>query len=264
VPAAHAATIFFDVMTILGLFLLGRRLRAGPEGRRLGLALAWGWAAYPFTLWSVMENTNDSLIAMLLVYTLLALTSPAGRGALLGAAAAAKFMPGAMLPLIALGTSEDGKRNWTDAIRTTVVCGAIFVFAVVVYLPDGGLREFWNCTLGFQLSRLPDFSPWGITDGYAWTQKVVLAGALGLALFVGFFPRKRDLVQVAALSAALSIALQLPAGHWFYFYIPWFVPGVLVALFASHRDPVAKRDEQRMEVEPDFPTHRFAPELSAS
>ena len=30
-------------------------------------------------------------------------------------------------------------------------------------------------------------------------------------------------------------ALQLTATHWFYLYIVWFVPFVLVALFAEHR-----------------------------
>src|SRR5204863_354321 len=67
-PAAHAATLFFDLLTIVGLVLLGRRLRAGPEGTRLGLALGWAWAAFPFTLWAVMENTNDGMISALIVF----------------------------------------------------------------------------------------------------------------------------------------------------------------------------------------------------
>ena len=152
-PSAHAASIFFDLMTILGLFLLGRRLRAGPEGKRLGLALAWGWAAYPFTLFALMENTNDALVAMLLVYTLLALTSPVARGGLLGLAAAAKFMPGALLPLIAFSGSGAGDRkSWRDAMKTVAVCCGVVAFSVLVYLPDGGLKEFWYCTLDFQLA----------------------------------------------------------------------------------------------------------------
>ena len=31
-PAAHAAAIFFDLATVAGLFVLGRRLRPGAEG----------------------------------------------------------------------------------------------------------------------------------------------------------------------------------------------------------------------------------------
>jgi len=35
---------------------------------------------------------------------------------------------------------------------------------------------------------------------------------------------------VAALGAAVLVALQLAAAHWFYLYIVWFLPFVLVAL----------------------------------
>ena len=62
-PAAHAAAIVFDLLTLLGLFLLGRRVR-GPT---LGVVLAYAWAAYPFTLYALSSNSNDSLVAMLLV-----------------------------------------------------------------------------------------------------------------------------------------------------------------------------------------------------
>src|SRR5215211_2376446 len=37
VPAAHAAAITFDLLTIVGLMLLGATLRPGRQGRRLGL-----------------------------------------------------------------------------------------------------------------------------------------------------------------------------------------------------------------------------------
>ena len=42
-PAAHAAAIFFDLLTVGLLFLLGRRMR-GPT---LGIALAYAWVSYP-------------------------------------------------------------------------------------------------------------------------------------------------------------------------------------------------------------------------
>ena len=79
-PAAHAAAIVFDLLTIAGLIALGMMLRAGRQGRRLGLALAWGWAAFPFTLLGLMLNTNDGLVALLLVAALLGLASPPERG----------------------------------------------------------------------------------------------------------------------------------------------------------------------------------------
>jgi hypothetical protein len=77
--SAHAASIFFDLVTIVGLVFLGRRLRAGREGLRLGLALGWAWAACPFTLLALMLHTNDGLIAMLSVLSLRRPSSPRPR-----------------------------------------------------------------------------------------------------------------------------------------------------------------------------------------
>ena len=105
-PAAHAAAITFDLLTVAGLLLLGRRLREGREGRTLGIALAYAWAAFPYSAYVLQSNTNDGLVAMLLVYSLLALRTPALRGALLGLATAAKFFPVALAPLLAAGTGD--------------------------------------------------------------------------------------------------------------------------------------------------------------
>jgi len=50
---------------------------------------------------------------------------------------------------------------------------------------------------------------------------------------VAWWPRRKSTIQVAALAAAVLIAVQLGATHWFYFYVVWFLPFVLAALFAS-------------------------------
>ena len=67
-PAAHAAAIFFDLLAIALLFLLGRRMR-GPT---LGVALAYAWVSYPFTLFALESNSNDTLVAVLILAALLA------------------------------------------------------------------------------------------------------------------------------------------------------------------------------------------------
>lgn len=236
--AAHAAAITFDLLTIVGLVLLGLRFRAGPEGRRLGLAMAWAFAACPFTLFTVMENANDGLVALLLVWTLVFLSSAPVRGLLLGLATAAKFSPGALLLLVARGRSdEDGRREW---LRTVAVCGGIFVFAMAVYWPaEGGLRTLWNCTLGYQLGRAPDFSLWGVFVNVGWTQKLLQVAAVGVMLMASFWPGRRTLTEISALAAAVLIALQLPGGHWYYFYITWFAPLAIAALFTRHVAPAA-------------------------
>jgi hypothetical protein len=229
--AAHAATLFFDLMALLGLFVLGRRMRAGPEGRRLGLALAWAWAAYPFTLFGVMNSTNDGLVAALVIWMLVAFARPAVRGALLGLAAAAKFFPGALLLVVARGRGDEGRRAWPTSVAT---CVGIVAFAFLVYLPPGGVRELWACTLGYQFSRPADLSAWVLIPDWAWTQKVLEGLGLALAAGLAVLPGRRTPAQVAALAGAIAVAFQIPAGHWFYFYIMWFAPFALVALFAEH------------------------------
>ncbi len=36
----------------------------------------------------------------------------------------------------------------------------------------------------------------------------------------------------------MLIALQLAVTHWFYLYVVWFVPFVLVAMFGAYRERV--------------------------
>ena len=54
-------------------------------------------------------------------------------------------------------------------------------------------------------------------------------------------PRERGPRQTAALGAAVLIALQLAATHWFYLYVVWFLPFVLVTSLGAYR--AQARDE---------------------
>jgi hypothetical protein len=97
-------------------------------------------------------------------------------------------------------------------------------------LLDSGLATFFDRTIANQVDRDSPFSVWGQTPSLDWLQVVVQAAAAGLAILVAFVPRRRTLPQIAALAAAVMIAAQITADHWFYLYIVWFLPGVLVAL----------------------------------
>ena len=116
-PAAHAAAIMFDLLTLGGLVLLGRRMRGGEGGTRLGVVLALGWAATPWTLQPLDLSSNDGLMALLLVGLLLAATSPWLRGSVLGWAVAAEFAPLALAGLFCFGSDRDRRA------RTLVVFG---------------------------------------------------------------------------------------------------------------------------------------------
>ena len=237
-PAAHGASMAIDLLVIGGLLLLGRRLRPGPEGNALGVALAYGWAAYPYSSFVLESNSNDSLVALACVGALLAFTmarrQPAGAwsGVAIGLGAAAKFVPLALAPLFARRAPL-----WFGAALLLTLAAVILPF-----VPDGGLRELYDRTVGYQASRPSPFSIWGQVESLDWLQLVFKIGAAGLALLVAFVPRRVDARAVAALGAAVLIALQLTATHWFYLYIVWFVPFVFVALFAEHRVLPAARD----------------------
>ena len=232
VPAAHAAAITFDLVCIAGLVALGRRLRDGDAGRGLGWALGFAWAACPWTLYTLNANANDALIAALSIGALLALGSPPARGALLAIAAAAKFGPAALVPLFATAEGEDRRRG---VIIFAIAFATVGLALTLPFLPDGGVREFYDRTLGYQATRSSPFSVWGQAPSLDFLQGPVRFGVVVLALGVGLYPRFKTPVQVAALAGAVTIALQLTATHWFYFYVVWFLPFVLVAAFAGQR-----------------------------
>ncbi|MDQ6777688.1 MAG: glycosyltransferase 87 family protein, partial [Actinomycetota bacterium] len=224
--AADAAAIFFDLATVGGLIPLGRRLREGAAGKRLGLVLAWAWAACPFTIIGLIVHTNDGLVAMLTVFALLALTTPVVSGALLGLAAAAKFSPAALLPLLAAPRQRGVKGACLCIGAFTVVV----VTAIVSWLPPDGLSYFWQRTIEFQIHRFDVFSPWALHPSLHPIQTALEVLTVLIAAAVAFVPRERSLVQVCALAGAVSIAIQLPATHWYYYYIMWFLPFALAAL----------------------------------
>ena len=231
-PAAHAAAIAFDLLTLLGLLLLGRRLRAGPEGRELAVGLAFAWAAYPYSTFALQANSNDSAVAMLVVWALVALSSAPARGALAGLAAAAKLAPAAVAPVLAVGR---GLSRRSTAIAAAA-CALVVVASFAPFVPHGGVRAVWDRTLGYQAGRESPFSLWGQHTSLAALHVAVEVGAVALALALAFFPRgRRTTAQVAALAAAALIAVQLTAVHWFYLYVVWFAPLVLVALLATPR-----------------------------
>jgi hypothetical protein len=229
-PAAHGAAIGFDLLVIAGLLLMGRRLRPGREGLTLGVALAYAWTAYPYTSFVLESNANDSLVALACVGALLAFTlrpraAGLASGAALGLGAAAKFVPLALAPLFA----RRAPLVFAAALGLTVAA------TVLPFVPDGGLREIYDRTIGYQAGRPSPFSVWGQAD-LGWLHTSVKVAALALALLVAFIPRRPDARQVAALGAAVLIVVQLAATHWFYLYVVWFVPFVFVAVLGAYRE----------------------------
>jgi hypothetical protein len=235
VPAARAAALGFELLTALALFGLGRRLRRRrDEGTTLGVALAYAWLAYPFTMYTLASSFNDALVALLVVCCLLVVSSPPARGALSALAGLTKFGPLILAPLFAAGP---GERRPRPLVLFTVGFLAVAAAVTLPLLPDGGFRELYDRSLGYQASRGSPFSVWGQAPSLDWLQTLSKVFAVALAAALFFVPRRRSTIQLAALAAALLISVQVTANHWFYPYAVWFAPLVLIAVFAVQRGP---------------------------
>jgi len=224
-PAAHAAAIFFDLLCIAGLFLLGRRIR----DTALGVVLVYAWVTFPFTLFALNTNSNDALVAALLIGVLLVANRTAARGALAALAGVTKVAPLALAPLLA---TQDG---WRRVPRFAIVFAVTAAIAMIPVWLQGDLGLVWDRIVGYQATRGAPFSVWGLYGGLDALQHIVQGAAVVLAVAVAVVPRRRDLIGLAALMGAVLVALQLGVTYWFYLYITWVIPLALVAFLA--REP---------------------------
>jgi hypothetical protein len=234
-PAAHAAAILFDLLAIALLFLLGRRVR-GPG---LGIALAYAWVSYPFTLFALESNSNDSLVAVLVLAALLTAFSPPARGMFAALAGLTKFAPLALVPLL-WTHGLVGLTPWRRARALTLFALAFVVAVAVVSIPalaHDSLHTIYERTLVYQSDRESPFSIWGLYSDLGHLQSVVQGAAITLAAAAAVLPRRSDLIGLAATAAAVLVSVQLGIDHWFYLYIPWFFGLVMLALLGQITQP---------------------------
>ncbi len=237
-PAAHAAAIVFDLLAVALLVALGLRVR-GPT---LAAGLAYAWVSYPFTLYALESNSNDMLVAVLVLAALLFASSPPARGVFAALAGLTKFAPLALAPLLAThGLSELPYRRRPLALALFV--GAFAATVAVVSIPalaHDTLHAIYERTLVYQANRGSPFSLWGL-HGEGSTlhglQAPVEVGAVAMALLLAVIPRAPGVPALAAACAAVLIALQLGVEHWFYLYVPWFFAPAMVALLGVAARP---------------------------
>jgi hypothetical protein len=215
--------VCFDLLTLAGLYKLGQRL----GGRPLAHAFVFAYLLYPFPDLSLTGETNDALIAALCVWAIVAATeSPVGRGLLIAAAALTKFLP-ALLAVQFLGVRQG---------RTRYVLTLVLSLAAMLAWPliTSGPAKFADSTFGYQLIQRGggvQFSIWTYVPHAAIAARPILAaGLVLLALSPVFRPPVQDVRQHAALAAALLIGAQLLLGYWFYSYLTWWYPLLIIAI----------------------------------
>jgi uncharacterized membrane protein len=227
----------FDALTLAGLYKLGRRL----GGRPLAHAFVFAYLLYPFPDLSLMAETNDALIAALCVWTIvIAAERPVARGLLTAAAALTKFLP-TLLALQFLGVRQGRSRC---ALTLAASLAAMLAWPLIT----SGPAQFLDSTFGYQLLQRGggvQFSIWTYLPHAAIVARPVLAAALVLlALSPMLRPPVQDARKDAALAAALLIGAQLLLGYWFYSYLTWCYPLLIIAIIQArpdHEGPTRQR-----------------------
>jgi hypothetical protein len=235
-PAVHATAILWDLLTLLGLGLVGLRL-GGP---RLGATFGFAWAAWPFSQYVSNSNTNDAIQPALLVWGFYFASSPRARGVLAALASWTKFAPLLLLPLWS-GYPEARRVRPRVVFLVAFLVTTLLVFIPLFFeqSPWHAAGTFFHRTFGYQFGRDSPFSLWdwqqyhasGLPDLHLIQQ--VLEGLLvagAAALF--WWPRHRSPLRLAAFTSVLLIGFELVLTHWFYLYLPWFFPFAAIALLA--------------------------------
>ena len=90
------------------------------------------------------------------------------------------------------------------------------------------------------------FSIWTYMPHVAIVARLILAAALVLlALSPMVRPAVRDARQHAALAAALLIGGQLLLGYWFYSYLTWCYPLLVIAVIQAPREHRERQGHSR-------------------
>jgi hypothetical protein len=232
-PAVHFTAIAFDLLTLIGLWLVGLRF-GGP---RLAAVLGFSWAAYPFTQYVSNSNTNDAIMACFLVWGFWLVSAPAARGALAALSGLTKFASLVVAPLWL--TYPSRRPSWGFALGFVAATLAAFSILLLGGHPIAEAHEFWKRTVAFQVGRDAPWSLWdwkqyharGLPDLHL-VQRVLQALLVAGALVFAFFPRRKSPLQLAALTAVLLAGFELVLTYWLYTYIVWFYPFAALALLA--------------------------------
>jgi hypothetical protein len=251
-PASHFTAIAFDLLCILGLWLVGKRF----GGMHLAAALAFAWAAYPFTQYASNSNTNDALMPAFLIWGFWLASAPFARGALAALSGWTKFASLIVAPLWLTYPNRRPSRRFLLGFAVATLAA----FSVVLLEPSPlhELRVFWDRSISWQVGRDAPWSLWdwrqyhahGIPDLHI-VQRVLQALLLAGAVAAAFVPRHKSPLQLAALTAALLAGFELVLTYWLYTYIPWFFGfaaiTVLAPLAVVARVPVSDVEPERLD-----------------
>ncbi len=160
-PAAHATALLWDLLCVIGLALVGRRLGGPRDGPRLAATLAFAWVAWPFTQYASSSNTNDLIQPALLVWGFYFVSSPAVRGGFLALSSWTKFAPLLLVPLWS-GYPETTRPRPRVIFLLGFALATVLAFFVLFLEPSPwhAARVFYERTISWQVDRASPFSLW--------------------------------------------------------------------------------------------------------
>lgn len=239
--AGRFTSILFDSLCILGLALLGWRL----GDTRLAATLPFAWVTYPFTQYALNSNTNDMIQAAFLIFALLFITTPFRRGLLGALASWVKFAPLLVMPMWLTYPDVRGPVRPKLRFAAGFVVATVATFSIIFLdysSPLHAISVFVHRALVWQIGRDSPFSIWDWRQFHAagipnlHPIQLALTGLLVIgALAAAVWPRNKSPLQFVALTGALLLGFELVQTHWFYPYIPWFLPFVFLALLNPGR-----------------------------
>ena len=239
---------------------------AGPT---LGIALAYAWVV--LSLHAVRAGEQHQRHARRGARARGAAASrrsPPARGVFAALAGLTKFAPAgaraaARDPRPARAPARSAAPRARRA-RSRCSCCAFVVTAALVSIPalaHDSLHTIYERTLAYQANRGSPFSVWGLYGWLGACRLAVQVAAVALALALAVVPRRADIVGLAAACAAVIIAVQLGVEHWFYLYIPWFFP--LVMLGPAGRASAIRRPRPRRRARHQHLLDRVGPQRRA-
>jgi hypothetical protein len=233
---------------VAGLIVVGCR---HYQDATAGMAAATFYLLLPFTAYHV-EQLHHVWPAALLVWAVAAYRLPVVAGVLLGLAAATVYFPVLLFPVWFGLYWRRGAGRFTAAFLGTA--GLCLAVLAAVLWAKGQLAPSVQAALS-----LSDWQPWvapgprveGFWTGVRWAWAYRLPVAIAYLAFVVttvFWPGRKNLAHVLALSCAVLLGIQFWYADQGGVYVLWYLPLFLLLVF---RPNLADRQPPPITVETD-------------
>jgi hypothetical protein len=225
--AAHIAALCWDAAVIGLLAWIGWRW--SPASRdtrwRRALGLVAGWVLNPLSAYTLVLSSHDAVIGLALLAAV-ALKNSLARGLSLGIAGGAKILPWLLAPILGqLATARQVLAWWSGAAITLII-------AAIIIIPNG-LHTFYERTFVIQAVRQSPFTPWGEWGVLHPLHDVMIGLSLLATALLAWRAPKFTRLQLVAAAGAVVILSQMALNFWYYTYVAWFLPLVMLVLLGS-------------------------------